>query len=166
MFILLLSQPWTPFQASFYSWTLSHLFHPHSEWVTSHSPAQSGPYELITFSFPSPGKGFDMRTHQNVEQNVAFPPQFELPIGADLHTEVRAELRMWQMKYLSFLKLELHKLLHVTKYAERVPHTVMQKQSWHSVLFGVLPELLLPAYLLKVCAVCALIGGTACSSVM
>lgn len=65
----------------------------------------------------------------------------------------------------------------MAKYAERQARTVMHKQkisaagetearASRSVLFSTPPELVLPAYLLKVCAVCALIGRAACSSVM
>lgn len=159
--------------------TLSHLFHPQSEWVTSHSPAQSGLYELITFSFHSPGKCLDVRTHQcQTECCFAFPPIWTTDWNAlRRHSEVSAQLRMRQIKYLCFVTTELHQHLQMTKYAEREPYTVVHKQkisaagkteaqSSRSVLFSILPELLLPAYLLKVCAVCALIGRTACSSVM
>lgn len=69
------SQPRTPIQAHLFldHLTLSHLFHPQSEWVISHSPAQSGLYELITFSFHSSGKCLDVRTNQR-RTECCFPP--------------------------------------------------------------------------------------------
>lgn len=108
--------------------TLSCLFHPQSEWVTSHSPAQSGLYELITLSFHSPGKCLDVRTHQRRTECCRPPPIIwttdcsRLWNTLRMHSEVSTQLRMRQIKYLCFVTWELHKRFHMIICRKRTAH--------------------------------------------
>lgn len=72
------------------------------------------------------------RENASVPNEMLRSPQFELLIGSGFETQNAfrgpPQLRTRQTKHLSFVKLELHKRLHMTKYAEREPHTVAHKQ--------------------------------------
>lgn len=135
MCLIVLSQPWVPFQVFFIPGLFTFTSRSSPIWM-SHFPqrAQSGLYELITFPFHSPGKCLNVRTRQlRPERCLCSNLSRLLESNLKCIKKSANPLYMRQTKHLCFVKSALHKCVHVTQYAEaeaQINTRLLQQVLW------------------------------------